>query len=308
MIVLHTLDEAIGRYTNPVIAVGNFDGVHLGHRVIIDEALSRATTRGKDCIILTFEPHPQLIVGHQNTGFILSPLDEKIRLLSEHPIACVLVLPFDKAFAETEPESFVERVYVNGLHISELVVGFSHAFGRYGKGNSGLLKTLGTDLGFSVHVMPPHQMGDKLIGSSLIRKMLSDGEIQLATDLLGHAYTVAGVVVPGDGRGRQLEFPTANLELHDKHQLLPKHGVYAVRVDIGESQHRGVMNIGIRPTFGSDEERCEIHILDFNHDLYGSPIKFSVIQRIRDEKRFSDIGALKDQISMDVDKAREILS
>ena len=308
MIVLHALDEAIGRFSNPVVAVGNFDGVHLGHRAIINEAVTRAITLGKDCVIVTFDPHPQLILGREITGFLLTPLDEKLRKLSEYPVSGVLVIRFDRELAATEPETFVKDVYVEGLHISELVVGFSHAFGRFGRGNADLLNSLGAKLGFRVQIIPPYHAEDRVVGSSLIRTALISGDIDTATRLLGHPYTVTGRVIKGEGRGRHIQFPTANLELNNTSQLLPKRGVYAVKVEIGENTYGGVMNIGVRPTFGIAEEKCEIHILDFNGDLYDSSIRYSVVQRIRDEEKFSGIDELRTHIARDVQKAREILS
>ncbi|MEE2708571.1 MAG: bifunctional riboflavin kinase/FAD synthetase [Gemmatimonadota bacterium] len=308
MIVLHALEEAIGRFSNPVVAVGNFDGVHLGHRAIIDEAVSRAKMLGRDCLVVTFDPHPQLVLGRKSSGFLLTPLDEKLKMLSEHSVSGVLVLRFDGEFSATEPEQFVKDVYVQGLHISELVVGFSHAFGRCGRGNADLLYALGVKLGFRVRILPPYQAEDRVVGSSLIRTAVTSGEIGIATRLLGHTYTVTGRVIRGEGRGRQIQFPTANLELIDKYQLLPKHGVYAVKVEIEGINYDGVMNVGVRPTFGIAEERCEIHILDFNRDLYGRTIRNSVIQRIRDEEKFSGIEELSRNIARDVQKARELLS
>lgn len=308
MIVLHALDEAIGRFSNPVVAVGNFDGVHLGHRAIIGEAVTRAKTLDRDCLIVTFDPHPQLILGRKSTGFLLTPLDEKLSILSEYPVSGVLVIRFDRELAATKPETFVKDVYFEGLHISELVIGFSHAFGRFGRGNADLLHSLGAKLGFKVRILPPYHAGDHVVGSSLIRSALTAGDIGTATRLLGYPYTLTGTVIKGEGRGRQIQFPTANLGLDDPNQLLPKHGVYAVQVEIGEIKYDGVMNTGVRPTFGTAEERCEIHILDFDRDLYDLPIRISVIQRIRDEVKFSGIDALRTHIARDVQRARELLS
>ncbi|MEE2710475.1 MAG: bifunctional riboflavin kinase/FAD synthetase [Gemmatimonadota bacterium] len=308
MTVFHTLDDAFGHFSNPVVAVGNFDGVHRGHRAIIAEAMARAVALGKDCVIVTFDPHPQLILGRKRSGFLLTPLDEKLRMLSENPVSGVLVLQFDKELAATEPEIFVKNVYVEGLHISELVVGFSHAFGRFGRGNAVLLKTLGAQLGFKVQIILPYQADDRVVGSSLIRTALTSGDIETATRLLGHPYTVTGRVIKGEGRGRRLKFPTANLELNDTNQLLPKRGVYAVKVEIEGIKYDGVMNIGVRPTFGIAEETCEIHILDFNRKIYDSSIRYSVVQRIRDEEKFSGIDQLRTHIARDVQKARELLS
>ena len=300
MTVLRSVEEAASRFPRAVIAVGNFDGVHRGHGAIIERAIERSAALRAPCMVVTFDPHPQLVVGRKPPLPILTPTDLKLELLSQFDIDAVLVLPFTEGFSRIEAESFVKATYVDALDIQEIVAGYSHNFGRHGRGDRSLLQRLSTRHGFAVHVVQPIHMEGSTVNSSRIRAVLSAGAINEAERLLGHPYAIAGAVVRGEGRGSALRFPTANLETHDPHALIPKRGVYAVRVGLGERVLNGVMNIGVRPTFGRDVEHCEVHILDFEGDLYNQSIRVEFVERIRDEKKFATVEALKDQISKDV--------
>jgi riboflavin kinase/FMN adenylyltransferase len=298
--VLRSVQEAAKRCPRAVIAAGNFDGVHRGHGAIVEQATDRSRALSAPCMVVTFDPHPQLVIGRKPSLPILTPTSQKLELLSRYEVDAVLVIPFTEAFARTEAESFVKSTYVDVLDIREIIVGYSHNFGRHGRGDRLLLERLSRRYGFAVHVVQPVQAEDSPVNSSHIRAILSAGEIQGAERLLGHPYTITGAVVRGDGRGTALRFPTANLETHDPDVLIPKRGVYAVRVGLGERVLNGVMNIGVRPTFGQEVEHCEVHILDFEGDLYNQSIRVEFVERIRDEKRFETVEALKDQISKDV--------
>lgn len=298
--VLRSVEDAARRCPRAVIAAGNFDGVHRGHGAIVEQAIDRSRALSAPCMVVTFDPHPQLVVGRKPSLPILTPTSRKLELLSRYEIDAVLVIPFTDEFARTEAESFVKTTYADALDIREIVVGYSHNFGRHGRGDRLLLERLSARYGFAVHVVQPIQMEGRTVNSSQIRTLLAEGEIQAAERLLGHAYVIAGTVVRGEGRGSQLRFPTANVTAHDPHALIPKRGVYAVRVRLEASVLNGVMNIGTRPTFGEDGEYCEVHILDFEGDLYERTIEVEFVERIRDEKRFPSVEALKDQISKDV--------
>ena len=300
MTVLRSVEEAATRFPRAVIAVGNFDGVHLGHGAIIERAIDRSEALRAPCMVVTFDPHPQLVVGRKPSLPILTPTDRKLELLSQFEIDAVLVIPFTDAFARIEAESFVKATYVDTLDIREIVVGYSHNFGRHGQGDRSLLDRLSAYYGFAVHVVQPIQVEGSPVNSSHIRAVLSAGGIHDAERLLGHPYAITGTVVRGDGRGSALRFPTANLEPHDPDTLIPRRGVYAVRVGLDDRVLNGVMNIGVRPTFGQEVEHCEVHILDFEGDLYNQSIRVEFVERIRDEKRFETVEALKDQISKDV--------
>ncbi len=300
MKVLRSVEEAAARCPGAVIAVGNFDGVHLGHGAIIKRAIDRSEALRAPCMVVTFDPHPQLVVGRRPSLPILTPTVRKLELLSQFEIDAVLVIPFTDGFARIEAESFVKATYVDALDIQEIVVGYSHNFGRHGRGDRLLLGRLSARYGFVVHVVQPIEVEGQPVNSSHIRAVLSEGAIHEAECMLGHPYAITGIVVRGDGRGSALQFPTANLEVHDPDVLIPKRGVYAVRVGVGERVFNGVMNIGVRPTFGQETEHCEVHILDFEGDLYNQTIRVEFVERIRDEKKFETVEALKDQISKDV--------
>ncbi len=300
MTVLRSVEDAARRCPRAVIAAGNFDGVHRGHGAIIEQAIDRSLALHAPCLVVTFDPHPQLVIGRKPSLPILTPTDQKLEFLSRYEIDAVLVIPFTEEFSRIEADSFVKATYVDTLNIREIIVGYSHNFGRHGQGDRLLLERLSARYGFTTHVVPPIQMEGSPVNSSHIRNLLSTGEINAAEQLLGHPYVITGTVIRGAGRGTQLRFPTANLETHDPHVLIPKRGVYAVHVNLGEKMLNGVMNIGTRPTFEQDGEHCEVHILDFEGDLYNQAIQVEFVERIRDEKRFSSIEALKDQISKDV--------
>ena len=307
MTVFRSAEEAAGRCPRAVLAVGNFDGVHLGHRAIIEQAIGRSRQSGAPCMVVTFDPHPQLVIGRKPPLPILTPTVRKLELLNRYEIDAVLVIPFTNEFARVEAETFVKSMYVDTLDIREIIVGYSHNFGRHGQGDRLLLERLSARYGFATHIVQPVELEGSPVNSSNIRALLSAGEINAAERLLGHSYEITGTVVRGEGRGSQLQFPTANLETHDPHALIPKRGVYAVRVHLDETVLNGVMNIGTRPTFGQGGEHCEVHILDFKGNLYNQSIRVEFVERIRDEKRFSSIEALKDQISKDVYKTNSML-
>jgi len=300
MTVFRSVEDAARRCPRSVIAVGNFDGVHLGHEAIIEQAIERSRALNAPCLVVTFDPHPQLVIGRKPTLPILTPTSRKLELLSRYEMDAILVIPFTDEFARIEAESFVQATYVDALDIREIIVGYSHNFGRHGQGDRLLLERLSGRYGFATHVVQPVQLEGSPVNSSNIRALLSAGEINAAERLLGHAYAITGTVVRGEGRGSQLRFPTANVVTHDPHALIPKRGVYAVRVRLEAAAFNGVMNIGTRPTFGAGGEHCEVHILDFEGDLYDRSIQVEFVERIRDEKRFTSIEALKDQISKDV--------
>lgn len=300
MRVLRSLEDAEKYCSNAVIAVGNFDGVHRGHEAILEHLIVRSGELSAPNMVVTFEPHPQLLIGRKPPLPILTPTVRKLELLSRYAINAILLIPFTKEFSKITAETFVKTTYVEKLGIQEIIVGYSHKFGKNGQGDQGLLKKLSEQYGFATHIVQPILLEGSPVNSSNIRSLLSVGEISAAERMLGYPYSIAGIVVRGNGRGNQLCFPTANLETHDPHVQIPKRGVYAVRVCLEEKKLNGVMNIGTRPTFGAGREHCEVHILDFDRDLYNQSIQVEFVARIRDEKQFSSIDALKDQISNDV--------
>lgn len=308
MKVFYSIDEMIPEAPRPVIAVGNFDGVHLGHQTIIKTAVDRAHTLDCPGIIVTFDPHPQLVIGRHASFSVLMSLDEKIERIAHSQADALLVVPFTREFAQVEPETFVQDLYMNRLNIREIVVGYSHAFGRFGRGNTETLKTLSARFGFVVHVVSPLSVDGETVNSSRIRAFLSEGKVADAQRLLGRPYSLSGRVVRGAGRGRQLEIPTANLDFDGVPYVVPKHGVYAVCVTIDRQELNGVMNIGVRPTFDGDRLSCEVHVLDFDQDIYESRLSVKFVGRIRDEMKFPSVVALQQQIRQDILTAKQMLN
>jgi riboflavin kinase/FMN adenylyltransferase len=288
-----------------VVALGIFDGIHLGHRAILGHAVARARELAAPPLACTFDPHPMEVLAPDRAPLPITTLPERLALIAECGIAVTVVLRFSPEFAAIEPEAFVKDVLAGRLHAREVVVGFNHRFGRGARGDPALLQEVGTRLGLRVHVAPPFEVDGVAVSSSEIRAALRQGDVERAARFLGRPYAVGGTVVRGAGRGRALGFPTANVA-PDRPLLVPA-GVYACRALIGGASHPAVMNIGIRPTFGETALAVEAHVLDWSGDLYGQSIRLEFVARLREERRFSGVEGLKSQISRDVDEARRRL-
>ena len=287
-----------------VVALGTFDGVHLGHRAILGTAVDRARALGVPAVACTFDPHPMEVLQPGRAPLPITTLDERLALIADTGIAGTLVIAFTPEIAAMEPEAFVHDVVVSRLRAREVVVGFNHTFGRGARGNAELLGTLGQRLGFRTHVVPPYAVAGTAVSSTAIRAALAAGDVERAATLLGRPYTVIGDVVRGAGRGRGLGFPTANVR--PARPAVVKAGVYACRVELvdGGSAHDAVVNVGVRPTFGETELAIEAHVLDFEGDLYGHRLRVGFLRRIREERRFPSVEALRAQIGDDVRAAR----
>ncbi|MFN3561984.1 MAG: bifunctional riboflavin kinase/FAD synthetase [Chloroherpetonaceae bacterium] len=292
------------------VTIGTYDGVHLGHRAIISTLVSDAKARGLRSVVITFEPHPRLVLGKTNGApiFLLSTLDEKLNILESLGIDCIIVIHFTKAFSETPAEAFVENVLVKQIGLAEIVVGYDHMFGRNRGGSFETLAMLAERHHFIVKQIPEQKVGTHHLSSTAIRRFLEAGEIEHANKLLGAPYQLSAVVIEGDKRGRTIGFPTANL-LPPNAKLIPKHGVYAVEVSIGEKTYRAMMNIGTRPTIQAQSGvSLEVHLLDFNGDLYGKSLTVRFLARLRDEQQFSSLDALKAQLERDKHAVQRLLS
>lgn len=295
-----------------VVAVGNFDGVHRGHRALIAEAKVQAEARKSPLAVLSFEPHPQEFFHPSAESFRLTPLRTKARLLADLGVDALFALTFDADLARTSPEDFVLGILVEGLGIGGAVVGHDFEFGCRRAGNLATLSYMGEMEGFTVTPFNTvTASGDEKISSTLIRRLLKEAKPEEAARLLGHPWAVEARVEHGDARGRTMGFPTANMHLG--HCLAPAYGVYAVRVNILEgdravSRHDGVANFGIRPMYQVPVPLMETHLFDFDGDLYGKYLSVELIQYIRPEAKFPDLAALIAQIATDAAKAREILA
>lgn len=306
MFIFKSLSDIKEKLRHPVVTIGNFDGVHLGHREIFRRVREQAAERGGVSVVVTFNPHPLKVVFSDKVLRLITTCREKRALIESAGIDYLLEIPFDKAFAAIPAAEFVERVLVQAVGVEHLVIGYDYAFGRGREGNVGLLKEMGERYGFSVDVLEPISNDDTVYSSTAVRKMVVEGEVEQVVNVLGRHYAVTGKVVHGHRRGHALGFPTANLQ--PEKDLLPAPGVYAVKVCLGDRLLDGACNIGTNPTFGNDEVSVEVFLLDFNGDLYGSRLTLFFIERVREERRFDGVEALKAAITADVERCRAILS
>jgi len=285
------------------VALGVFDGIHLGHRAILGRAVELARARGLEGVACTFDPHPMEVLQPGRAPLPLTTLADRLALIGGTGITTTVVIAFTREVSGMEPEAFVESVLLGVLRAREVVVGFNHRFGRAARGDARLLEALGPRLGLGVHVVPPTTVDGVGVSSSEIRAALAQGDLQRAARLLGRDYTVGGEVVHGAGRGQSLGFPTANIRA-ELPLPLPA-GVYVGRADIGSAVYPAVVNIGVRPTFGDSTSAVEAHLLDFSGDLYGRRIRLTFVRRLREERKFPSVEALRAQIAADVASARE---
>jgi riboflavin kinase / FMN adenylyltransferase len=289
-----------------VMALGDFDGIHLGHQQVISRTLAIADEFGLPASIMTFHPHPRVVLGHAKYEQSLTPLEDKMALFVEMGIQFVYLINFTPLFAQINPDEFVKTVLLPiGLH--SIVVGFDFKYGHEGKGTPERLRETGMDE-FEVEIIPPyHRKGEK-VSSTNIRDYLANGQLEQANELLGYNYRLQGEVVTGDGRGRTIGFPTANIEPSADY-VLPGKGVYAVRCRVHNETYNAVMNIGTKPTFTADEVKItlEAHLFDFNASIYGEKIEVEFVQFIRHERKFSGVEELIKQIQQDAETAKKIL-
>ena len=298
-------DPRPARWHKPVLALGNFDGLHRGHTKIIERVRRVAAERGATSLVLTFDPHPPRIVRPDKAPALLMTLDQKLEALEKAGIQGVAIVRFTLEVSRWDPEYFVKAVLVDWLRVGEVWVGADFLFGRDRSGNFSLLRALGSQHGFRVEKIDPVRYKDFVVSSTRVRRLVSEGRVDEAGALLGRHVFIDGDVVRGAGRGRELGVPTANLETQN--ELLPPHGVYATTVTVDGVVHPGVTNIGLRPTFDdATRTTIEAHVLGLDRDLYGKRVRLGFVQRLRDERRFPDVDALKAQIDADVRRARRL--
>jgi riboflavin kinase/FMN adenylyltransferase len=291
-----------------VVTVGTFDGVHLGHRAVVDEVVRRARSQGRASLLVTFEPHPLAVLRPDRAPPRLTVDEERSAALAEAPLDYQVVLRFDRVLAALSPERFVEEVLLGRCQMRELVVGHDHGFGRDRAGNLELLRTLGTRHRFAVDPVRPVEDGaGTVVSSSAIREAIGRGDFDAAARGLGRRYRVSGVVIQGDQRGRTIGVPTANV-VPPSGKLLPPDGVYAVRVEWGGGVATGMLNQGIRPTVGDGQRLLEAHLFDFDGDLYGRTIRIEWVHRLREIRRFGGLAELRSQLEADARAARAALS
>ncbi len=290
------------------VTVGSFDGVHLGHRAVLDEIARRARAAGRTSMLVTFAPHPLEVVNPAAAPALLTVGDERLEAFAETPVDRVLILAFDRRMAGMAPADFVREVLIGRCAMRELVIGFDHGFGRDRSGDVDTLRALGTTLGFVVDVVGAVDVGGQQVSSSRIRRAVAGGDLSLAARLLGRPYTVSGRVARGARRGRTIGVPTINLAGIAPQKLLPPDGVYAVRVEWSRGRAGGMMNQGPRPTIGDGRRTLEAHLFDFAGELYGERVRIEWVERIRDVHRFASIDELTAQLARDRTSAQAILA
>lgn len=289
-----------------VLALGNFDGVHLGHRRLLDSGLEKASELGIKLCVLLFDPHPMKTLFPERVIGLLMTQAEQLEAFSEIGVDTVYLLPFNQEMANTSPEKFVKEILIR-MGVKHIVVGFNYSFGALGKGTAGDLQHFGQDYGFGVSVLQAQTFEGRVISSTAIRKALLQGDVVQAKKLLGRTPCLLGKVVEGEKRGRELGYPTANLKVSDD-LLIPKRGVYAVWADIDGQKVLGMMNIGMKPTFHAEYHlTIEVHFFDYTGDLYGKELVVHLEDRLREERKFSQIKELREQLERDETLARKAL-
>ena len=293
----------VERFPNPVLTIGNYDGIHIGHKKIIERVKEKALAINGTPMLMTFYPHPVSVVKPDKILCLITPLNVRKRLIEESGIDVLLVLPFNEEFRLLTPQEFVENILVNKLGIKGLIVGYDFKFGRGGKGDTELLKQLSGTYGFFFEVVEAITLDGEKIGSNRIRKLIMEGDVKKAERFLGRPHMLEGKIVHGDGRGAGIGFPTINLKTD--YELIPKDGVYISEVEINGKMLPSVTNIGYNPTFDVKKLSVETHILDYSGDLYGADLTLYFHERIRGEIKFDGADALKNQIAMDIKDAKE---
>jgi len=294
----------------PVVTTGTFDGVHLGHQTILKRLAELATKYNGESVVITFHPHPRLVLSPNDDSLeLLNTLPERIMRLEKAGVDHLLVIPFNSDFAKLTSIEFITQVLVNAVGTKKLVIGYDHHFGRNREGSFEHLNKSGINYGFEVEEIPAKDIDEVAISSTRIRAALHRGDIQTANQFLGYPYPFYGKVVRGQRLGHTIGFPTANLALSNDKKLIPGNGVYAVTVELDEGIFQGMMNIGTRPTVSKGNDRhVEVHLFNWNGDLYNSELRVSMHARIRDEQRFPSVDELKERLSIDKREALHILS
>ncbi|MDY0040210.1 MAG: bifunctional riboflavin kinase/FAD synthetase [Desulforhabdus sp.] len=301
------IDKVNRRLEKPVLTIGNFDGVHLGHQALFQKVKQTAKDLKGESVVMTFDPHPLEVLSSGNGPFFITDHERKLQLIENCEIDVTIVVPFSHVFARMTARDFVKNILVDRIGVKALVVGYDYKFGHGREGDIDFLRNLGREYGFRVEAVTGIKKDETVVSSTAIRQFIQKGQLREANALLGRPYEISGFVVKGRDRGgRVLGFPTANICL--SRQAPPKTGVYAVEVEVSGKRHGGAANLGYNPTFGNTDLSLEVHIFNFNEEIYDKPITIRFIDRLRDEKRFSGPAELAVQIEKDIQTARRILA
>ena len=295
-------------FKNSVITIGTFDGVHKGHQQLIKRINQLAAQSNGESIIITFHPHPRLIINPNDDSLqLLNTAEEKIELLRHYGVNNVVMVPFSRSFSEQTAEDYIEYFLVKHFHPTYIVTGYDHKFGKNRSGDINLLLQMRHRFHYEVEEIKKETLDAITISSTKIRNALQEGNIKTANELLGHNYTLEGLVVKGLQNGRKIGYPTANLSIADNHKLIPRKGIYAVKVHYNNTQFGGMLNIGFNPTFGGTKLSVEVNILNFDKEIYGEKIKLELLEYVRDEKKFENVQQLISAIDNDKVNIEKIL-
>lgn len=295
-------------FKNAVITIGTFDGVHMGHRQIIDKLKQEAKAINGETAIVTFHPHPRKVVSSTILGIrLINTMDEKIGLLESLGIDHLVVVPFTDAFANQQAEDYVEHFLVNKFQPHTIIIGYDHRFGKERKGDYLLLEKLAPVFNYQLKEIPKHVLDEISISSTKIREALLEGKIEIADKLLGYEFFFSGTVIHGDKLGRKLGYPTANLKIADEEKIIPGNGIYAVYANVGDVKLKGMMSIGFRPTVDGKKRVVEVNLFDFDKEIYGQPVKVFVKKYLREEVKFNSLEDLVKQIDKDKIESLKVL-
>lgn len=282
-----------------VVTIGTFDGIHLGHKKILSRLIKSSKNKDLNSVVLTFFPHPRIILNKYNEVKMIDTLDEKIIHLNEIGIDSLVIHPFDKNFSLLSANQFIKDFLVDKLKIKHIIIGYDHRFGKGREASVTDLKNYADDYDFTVEEIKAQEIEKITVSSTKIRNSINQGDIKTTEKYLGRSFNLTGKIVKGDGLGKKINYPTANIFIEETYKIIPKDGVYLVETIIEDKLFNGMMNIGHRPTIGTNVKSIEVHLFNFNEDIYGKVISIKMISKIRDEKKFSSIEALKEQLVKD---------
>lgn len=291
-----------------VITIGTFDGVHIGHKKILERLINSAKLLEIESTVLTFFPHPRMVLQQDSNIKLLNTIEEKEMILSNLGLDFLIIHPFSKEFSRLSAIEFVRDILVNKLNTKKIIIGYDHRFGRNRNADINDLKNYGTTFDFNVEEITAQEIDDVSVSSTKIRKALAEGDVSKANSYLGYNYMLTGIVTKGKGLGRQLNFPTANIFIKEEYKLIPKNGVYVVKAKLNNSTVFGMMNIGYNPTVNGTQKTIEVNFFNFNDDLYGKKIQVDILERIRDEVKFDSINDLKVQLTKDQETATSLIA
>jgi|TARA_Y100000385_G_scaffold68515_2_gene68422 riboflavin kinase / FMN adenylyltransferase len=293
--------------SNSVVTIGTFDGVHIGHKKIINRLVNIAKQEGLQAVVLTFFPHPRMVVQSDTKIKMLNTIDEKNKLLEQQGIDHLVIKKFTKDFSRLSAQEYVRKVLVETLHVKHIIIGYDHHFGRNRTANIHDLKAFGEIYDFKVTEILAQEIDEVTISSTKIRQALNSGDVKTANTFLGYNFMISGTVVKGKGIGKTLNFPTANIRISESYKLIPKHGVYVVKTRILNTTVFGMMNIGVNPTVNGKLRSIEIHFFDFSQDIYGVYLEIEILKRLREEQKFDSLAELEKQLLKDAVVSKQFL-